>query len=159
MTEKIEYLFMPVECIRVFFSSEFSYLLPMKKITLSMYIKHRIHPFYVYNLVSFNSTVVQPWLQSSFRILLWPPEALLCPFTVNSCSHWGFISLITNEIEFLFIYLLASAHVKVFWVLFLIGLREPVLPDTNSLKVYVMHLLFSCFTVCLLFLLMMAFFI
>lgn len=57
MTEKIEYLFMPVECIRVFFSSEFSYLLPMKKITLSMYIKHRIHPFYVYNLVSFNKLV------------------------------------------------------------------------------------------------------
>ena len=34
-----------------------SYLLLMKKITLSMYIKHRIHPFYVYNLVSFNKLV------------------------------------------------------------------------------------------------------
>ena len=57
MTEKIEYLFMPVEYLGIF-PSEFSYLLPIKKKkTLSMYIKHRIRPFYVYNLVSFNKLV------------------------------------------------------------------------------------------------------
>ena len=166
--KKIEYLFMPVECIWVFFSSEFSYLLLMKKITLSMYIKHRIHPFYVYNLVSFNKLVQLCNHDCNLALESFYDHLKL------SCAHLQsipvptgvlFLWLLMRLSFFLYTYwpfgflLLWSAYVKVFWVLFLVGLWEPVLPDTNPLKVYVMHLLFSCFIVCLLFLLMMSFFI
>lgn len=50
----------PFSCllsIWVFFPVNFPICLLIKKIPLSVYIKHRIHPFCVYNLVSFNKLV------------------------------------------------------------------------------------------------------
>lgn len=110
---------------------------------------------------------MQPSLQSSFRILFWPLEVPLCPFTVNSCSCRGFLCLITNEVEFLFIYLLAiliSSSLKCllksfeFFFFFSLIYGSLYIPETNPLKLYMMHIIFSCFVVCLFFLFMISFF-
>lgn len=134
MTEKIEYLFMPVEYL-VFFPVNFPICCRLKKKTLSMYIKHTIRLFYVYNLVSFNKLVqlcnhdCSLALESSYDHLK------------LSCAHLQaipvptgvlFLWLLMGLSFFLYTYwpfgflLLRSAYVKVFWVPFLVGLWEPV---------------------------------
>lgn len=134
MTEKIEYLFMPVEYL-VFFPVNFPICCRLKKKTLSMYIKHTIRPFYVYNLVSFNKLVqlcnhdCSLALESSYdHLKLSCARLQAIPVPTGVLFLW----LLMGLSFFLYTYwpfgflLLRSAYVKVFWVPFLVGLWEPV---------------------------------
>lgn len=121
--------------IWVFFPVNFPICCRLKKKTLSMYIKHTIRPFYVYNLVSFNKLVqlcnhdCSLALESSYdHLKLSCARLQAIPVPTGVLFLW----LLMGLSFFLYTYwpfgflLLRSAYVKVFWVPFLVGLWEPV---------------------------------